>query len=455
MQVDLETHRKLEHMNVSVEIKKEEQQILQCDQCDSKFILNIQLKKHLENKHKETLKYACNTCEYGSNFIAELWNHVLDVHPGDKFQFDQNAKHDILYNLVAEQNVDVLEQFNILNEHMEEASKKLALVFDDIIKDIKEELKEKITSSIQETKNLSNRISSIEVLINKKQEGDKEEVPLPESSKAETPEEESESNKEKKKERQQKRKSRNIEKHKLTWVGTSISKALDRKKFEKDMNVDLTVVKAYCIKEEGRFKKANFAAIVPEIVQKGDLDTLVLQTGSIEITNLEVNKAMMDTTKDISEYKKEWFAKAEKDSENLYMIAEEAIAKNANLNVVIVKRLSRFDRPSSDILGVKTQLSKFANHVYDQLWLKNGSPERIYIVQLDLGCDKYSNLKTIIIGNHEHPKYDGIHLVGNAAVRHFTYRAVQAILPIVTQPYSSHQSPKGSFPIEKDLKFGN
>ena len=192
-------------------------------------------------------------------------------------------------------------------------------------------------------------------------------------------------------------------------------------------------------------KLVNFAAIVPEIVQKGDLDTLVLQTGSIEITNLEVNKAMMDTTKDISEYKKEWFAKAEKDSENLYMIAEEAIAKNANLNVVIVKRLSRFDRPSSDILGVKTQLSKFANHVYDQLWLKNGSPERIYIVQLDLGCDKYSNLKTIIIGNHEHPKYDGIHLVGNAAVRHFTYRAVQAILPIVTKPYSSHQSPKTKF----------
>ena len=39
---------------------------------------------------------------------------------------------------------------------------------------------------------------------------------------------------------------------KLTWVGTSISNALDKDKLEKDLNVDLTVVKAYCIEEEGR-----------------------------------------------------------------------------------------------------------------------------------------------------------------------------------------------------------
>ena len=45
---------------------------------------------------------------------------------------------------------------------------------------------------------------------------------------------------------------------KLTWVGTSISNALDKDKLEKDLNVDLTVVKAYCIEEEGRFKKKNF-----------------------------------------------------------------------------------------------------------------------------------------------------------------------------------------------------
>ena len=88
------------------------------------------------------------------------------------------------------------------------------------------------------------------------------------------------------------------------------------------MNVNLTVKKAYCIKEEGRFKDSNFTAIVPEIVKKGGIDTLVLQTGSIEITNLDVNSAMIDANKDISEYKKTWYAKAEEDSTNLFEIAK-------------------------------------------------------------------------------------------------------------------------------------
>ena len=39
------------------------------------------------------------------------------------------------------------------------------------------------------------------------------------------------------------------DKHKVTWVGTSISKVLDKKKFEQDIDVKLTAVKAYCVKE--------------------------------------------------------------------------------------------------------------------------------------------------------------------------------------------------------------
>ena len=138
-------------------------------------------------------------------------------------------------------------------------------------------------------------------------------------------------------------------KHKITWVGTSLSKPLDKKKFEHDSDVNLTVKKAYCIKAEGRFKEANFTAIVPELVKKGGIDTMVLQTGSIEFTNLDVNKAMMDAKKDISEYKKEWYAKAEEDSKSLFAIAEDAIARDPKLNVVIVKRFLRFDRASKDI----------------------------------------------------------------------------------------------------------
>ena len=399
------------------------------------------LKAHVKTIHEggPSLKYTCNTCEYGSDYIAELWNHVLEVHPGSNFQFDNKVKKDILLNLVAEQNVDIMEEFNSLKKDIKEAFTQLAQDIGGSMRSIRDELNEKITAAQKETNNLVSKISNIENLVKYKREGTEgSKVPIV------TPvhtEEEVISIKEVTKDRTKYRNSKQKSKHRVTWVGTSISKVLDREKFEKDVKVDLTVEKAYCIKEEGRFKKLNFAAIVPEIVNKGEVDTLVLQTGSIEITNVDVNKAMMDASKDLSEYKREWYSKAEEDSVNLFNIAEGAIARDPNLNVVIVKRLSRFDRTSSDISGIKTQLSKFANHVYDQLWLKRGSPDRIHIIELALGCDKYPHLRNIVYGKHNNPKYDGIHLTGDAAGRHFTYRAIQAIYPIISQPFQYTHRP--------------
>ena len=135
--------------------------------------------------------------------------------------------------------------------------------------------------------------------------------------------------------------------------------------------------------------------------------------------------------------------KVEEDSKALFEIALGAITNDPNLNVVIVKRLARFDRTSKDISGVKAQLSKFANGVYDQLWLKQGSPERIHIVELALGCENYPHLKNIIYGQPSDSKYDGIHPNTAAASRHFTYRAVQAILPVISP--QSKSKPKGQF----------
>ena len=78
-----------------------------------------------------------------------------------------------------------------------------------------------------------------------------------------------------------------------------------------------------------------------------------------------------------------------------------------------MKRLQRFDRTSKCILGIKSQLSKFANHAYDQIWLKRGRPTRIHIVDLELGSDKYQYLKDLIYGQPSDVKFDGIHLIGD------------------------------------------
>ena len=95
------------------------------------------------------------------------------------------------------------------------------------------------------------------------------------------------------------------QKQKVLWVGTSISKQLDKRKLEDDLDVELKVERAYCIadEEDALFRNKNFKLEVPKALEKDDFDTLVLQTGSIEITNIDVNQAVMDTKKNIEDYK--------------------------------------------------------------------------------------------------------------------------------------------------------
>ena len=67
---------------------------------------------------------------------------------------------------------------------------------------------------------------------------------------------------------------------------------------------------------------------MPEVLKAGDVDTLVLEAGNIEITNIDVNKAVMDTEKSIEDSKKEWFDKAEDTSKALFQIAEDCVRKD-------------------------------------------------------------------------------------------------------------------------------
>ena len=55
----------------------------------------------------------------------------------------------------------------------------------------------------------------------------------------------------------------------VTWVGTSISNALDRKKIEMDCNINLNMVQLYCIdvEENALYKEANFKQVVPNVVR--------------------------------------------------------------------------------------------------------------------------------------------------------------------------------------------
>ena len=148
----------------------------------------------------------------------------------------------------------------------------------------------------------------------------------------------------------------------------------------------------------------------------------------------------MDPTKDIGEYKKEWFEKVDAASTALFKIAEDCVKADPNLNVIIVKRPQRFDKSSKDIMGIKPKLSEFGNKAYDQLLMKSGFSDRIHLAELNL-VQNSGYLKDIIYGRHEDQRYDGIHFNGSESSGHFTYRAVQSMFPIIWKTKTSQQPP--------------
>ena len=429
---DIHSHLKETHQNVEVKISSKDQTVLKCDICGYSCRLKIQLKKHIERKHTDDTKktYSCSLCQFGSDDVSSLWKHAQDEHPG--YRFDNKTETQMLFNIFGEQNADLMEQFRTLKTGLVHLFQELEQNVCASINTIKKEVKADVSEVKEETKLLSKKVENFVKIVH-----DNENVENVRNVKDENEEKRNTYAKNRIAGNKKQKESKNPGKHKVFWVGTSVSKAVNKKKFENDLNVEMTVVRADCIKEEGHHKESNLNAIVPEIVENEGADTIVLQSGSIEITNIDVNKAIMDTSKDISEYKKEWYKKVENDSNNIFSMAEDAVAMDSSLNVIIVKRLPRYDKPSSDILGIKSQISKYANNVYDQLWLKQGSPSRIHVIDLELGSDKYAHLKNIIFGNVNSTNYDGIHLVGEGASRHLTYRAVQQISRIITKPLQS------------------
>ena len=177
-------------------------------------------------------------------------------------------------------------------------------------------------------------------------------------------------------------------------------------------------------------------------MKKEQPDILVMQTGSIEISNINVNAAIMDTSKDIKEYKKEWFKKVEKDSINLLDIAQDALDKNKKLKkVIILKRLPRFDRGTSDLMSIKSELSKFGNAVYDLELTRRGNPENICTVDLDLEGSRHFH--ELVFGTPGTQNYDGIHLNGRRADLHFTYRIIKALKNILPESFEVPTSEAG------------
>ena len=422
----LDTHKNVNHSDVeanentlaklfNIPVKKS--YLCEEDKCNYEAANSRDLITHFLNIHNfPSINLKCDLCDFVAYDDKLLNVHKVNNHK-DSTNFTPVELIKVFYNAIGSMLMETNERMEKINS---DTNKSLIYLMDnqsklvDSVDYIKNEFSG-VKSKIGEIKKATKKKKKKEVITEQK------EVPGAPTVSSEVPvdigteeivDEVKEENR----------------KQKISWIGTSISKALNKDKLEKDIDAEVKITRAYCIKEEenARYKKTNFRAVVPAVVENEKPDILVLQTGSIEITNINVNAALMDATKDIKEYKKEWFKMVEQDSKNLLEIAQDALKKNKKLKkVIIFKRLPRYDRSTADLIGIKAELSNFANTVYDLEWTKIGSPENIHILDLDLEGSGY--FRDVVFGHYRSQKFDGIHLVGKSANLHFTYRVVKAL----------------------------
>ena len=123
----------------------------------------------------------------------------------------------------------------------------------------------------------------------------------------------------------------------ILFVGDSHSNNLDTRGLEDATNAKVDNAIAYTVDEDidARIPRKNFSKVVPERLSKKNYDTLVLQGGCNEITNINLNvKAPVN----------EWQEKIKISRIKMFELAQSSLEKHPHLKkVIIVKSLPRYD----------------------------------------------------------------------------------------------------------------
>ena len=78
------------------------------------WIVQIWVLLRCTNKEAYGRKTQCDLCEFGGDLVTDIWNHKLDKHADQSLGYnkaDENAKTNMFFNFVAEQNLEVMEEF--------------------------------------------------------------------------------------------------------------------------------------------------------------------------------------------------------------------------------------------------------------------------------------------------------------------------------------------------------
>ena len=187
-------------------------------------------------------------------------------------------------------------------------------------------------------------------------------------------------------------------------------------------------------KQAAIFPNKKFQDVTPAELRKDDYNTLLLQAGCVDITNL-------NTKANQSQYMEYFKQEAVISAKNLFQTAANALSGSSTLKkVVIMKQTPRYDTLTVDPLSLKPALSELYNNTLTQEWMDCEYKDKIHIVNHNIECNgairkaRYRETRT--------GRFDGIHLYGSSGRKAYTQSVLNILRAarVTTEEYDYHQS---------------
>ena len=208
---------------------------------------------------------------------------------------------------------------------------------------------------------------------------------------------------------------------KILFIGDSISSHADIDVLGKATKSKIVTSKAYSAvhdevtnqaKEAAFFPKKNFLHVVPNEAVKDSYEHLIIQSGSVDISNLKTNVSPTDYL----EYFKQ---EAVMSAKNIFQSCILALEHQPSLrSAVIMKQTPRYDPLDVAPLALKPALSHLFNKTLMELWISSHMKHKIFIGSHNIDCSgaiqsaRYRHTKT--------GKFDGVHLYGSSGSKAYT-----------------------------------
>ena len=334
----LEEHVKTNHNRHSVPVEP-----FPCEICGLVFGEFSSLQTHMITHHRNQVK-SCHYCQFTAKDEDDLQEHMIENH-----------ENIVILHTMAKQVDEMKDQFTNLEQS---------------VSDLKS-IKSDILAIKQELFVIRNSLP-----VNDQNEQVKDKEMTPKYNAVENP--------------CKTVNNENVQqKPKILLVGDSITNHVNIDKIEEATDAVITKVKAYSAiyddisneaKDKAKFPSKNFLQVVPCEVRKENFEHLVVQAGSIDISNLR--------TKDNPENNLEYFRQQTfMSAKNTFDSCLLALDKQPSLkSVTIMKQTPRYDPLTTDPLAIKPALSQLFNNTLTELWLSCPLKNKIYIGTHNIDC---------------------------------------------------------------------